>query len=167
MRFHLRPGLDRNWIPGLLGPEGQEGGWGSGTLPDLPVCFMLQRRAPENDCLGDLSRYYDKADGKCCHRCREGEWGLRGWGRGEFCPQATTVWGDWLVGTTRVNIVIVLDCRFLKAVPLRVFLFNDCVHAKLLQCCPTQGPSGLSLTSFLCPWDSPGKNTGVACHALL
>ena len=21
--------------------------------------------------------------------------------------------------------------------------------------------------SFLCPWDSPGKNTGVGCHALL
>ena len=20
---------------------------------------------------------------------------------------------------------------------------------------------------FLCPWDSPGKNTGVGCHALL
>ena len=24
-------------------------------------------------------------------------------------------------------------------------------------------PSGL----LLCPWDSPGKNTGVGCHALL
>ena len=22
-------------------------------------------------------------------------------------------------------------------------------------------------TRFLCPWDSPGKNTGVGCHALL
>ena len=21
-------------------------------------------------------------------------------------------------------------------------------------------------TSLLCPWDSPGKNTGVGCHAL-
>ena len=26
---------------------------------------------------------------------------------------------------------------------------------------------GLEPTSFLCPWDSPGKNTGVGCHALL
>ena len=24
-----------------------------------------------------------------------------------------------------------------------------------------------SPTSLLCPWDSPGKNTGVGCHALL
>ena len=26
---------------------------------------------------------------------------------------------------------------------------------------------GLVSTSLLCPWDSPGKNTGVGCHALL
>ena len=28
-------------------------------------------------------------------------------------------------------------------------------------------PHGLSPTRLLCPWDSPGKNTGVGCHALL
>ena len=28
-------------------------------------------------------------------------------------------------------------------------------------------PYGLQLTRLLCPWDSPGKNTGVGCHALL
>ena len=26
---------------------------------------------------------------------------------------------------------------------------------------------GLQPARFLCPWDSPGKNTGVGCHALL
>ena len=26
---------------------------------------------------------------------------------------------------------------------------------------------GLQPTSLLCPWDSPGKNTGVGCHAFL
>ena len=26
---------------------------------------------------------------------------------------------------------------------------------------------GLQPTRFLCPWDSPGKNTGVSCHSLL
>ena len=26
---------------------------------------------------------------------------------------------------------------------------------------------GLQLARLLCPWDSPGKNTGVVCHALL
>ena len=37
-----------------------------------------------------------------------------------------------------------------------------CMCAKLLQ-------SSLTLCDprFLCPWDSPGKNTGVGCHALL
>ena len=28
-------------------------------------------------------------------------------------------------------------------------------------------PCGLESTRLLCPWDSPGKNTGVGCHALL
>ena len=28
-------------------------------------------------------------------------------------------------------------------------------------------PYGLWLTGLLCPWDSPGKNTGMDCHALL
>ena len=29
------------------------------------------------------------------------------------------------------------------------------------------GPHGLQTTKLLCPWDPPGKNTGVGCHALL
>ena len=28
-------------------------------------------------------------------------------------------------------------------------------------------PHGLMPSRLLCPWDSPGKNTGVSCHALL
>ena len=28
-------------------------------------------------------------------------------------------------------------------------------------------PHGLQTTKLLCPWDSPDKNTGVGCHALL
>ena len=28
-------------------------------------------------------------------------------------------------------------------------------------------PHGLQPARLLCPWDSPGKNTGVDCHALL
>ena len=31
-------------------------------------------------------------------------------------------------------------------------------HIQLLR------PHGLQPTRFLCPWDSPGKNTGVSCH---
>ena len=28
-------------------------------------------------------------------------------------------------------------------------------------------PHGLQLTRVLCPWNSPGKNTGLRCHSLL
>ena len=28
-------------------------------------------------------------------------------------------------------------------------------------------PYDLQSTRLLCPWDSPGKNTGMDCHALL
>ena len=41
--------------------------------------------------------------------------------------------------------------------------WTSCVCAKSFQSC-------LSLcnpTRLLCPWDSPGKNTGVGCHSLL
>ena len=43
-----------------------------------------------------------------------------------------------------------------------------CMCAKLLQSCPTFcDPIDCSPPMFLCPWDSPGKNIGVGCHALL
>ena len=35
------------------------------------------------------------------------------------------------------------------------------VHVRLLQ------PHGLKPTRLLCPWDFPGKSTGVGCHCLL
>ena len=44
---------------------------------------------------------------------------------------------------------------------------HACTHAKLLQSCLTLQPCGLQPARFLCLWDSPGKKTGVGCHALL
>ena len=45
-----------------------------------------------------------------------------------------------------------------------VYVYSMCV--KLLQLCPTlYNPK--EPTRLLCPLDSPGKNTGVGCHALL
>ena len=42
------------------------------------------------------------------------------------------------------------------------------MHAsKLLQSCLTLWPVDCSPPGSVCPWDSPGKNTGVGCHALL
>ena len=37
-------------------------------------------------------------------------------------------------------------------------------HAQLLKSCLTLWDSRLQPTRLLCPWNSPGKNTGVACH---
>ena len=42
-----------------------------------------------------------------------------------------------------------------------------CMCVKLLQSCPALGPYGLKPSRLLCPWDSPGKNSGVCCHFLL
>ena len=39
--------------------------------------------------------------------------------------------------------------------------------AKSLQLCPTVQPHRRQPTRLPCPWDSPGKNTGVGCHFLL
>ena len=39
--------------------------------------------------------------------------------------------------------------------------------AKSLQSCLTLRPHRRQPTRLPCPWDSPGKNTGVGCHFLL
>ena len=38
--------------------------------------------------------------------------------------------------------------------------------AKSLQSCPNLRPHRWQPTRLLCPWDSPGKNTGVGCPFL-
>ena len=45
--------------------------------------------------------------------------------------------------------------------------FTAAAAAKSLQLCPTLQPHRQQPTRLLCPWDSPGKNTGVGCHFLL
>ena len=40
--------------------------------------------------------------------------------------------------------------------------------SEVIQSCPTLcNPMDCSPLRLLCPWDSPGKNTGVGCHFLL
>ena len=41
------------------------------------------------------------------------------------------------------------------------------LSAEPLQPCLTLRPCGAQPTRLLCPWDSPGRNTGVGGHALL
>ena len=40
-------------------------------------------------------------------------------------------------------------------------------HAYSLSRVQLLRPHGLKPTRLLCPWDFPGKNTGVGCHLLL
>ena len=40
-------------------------------------------------------------------------------------------------------------------------------HFSLTSVSDSLQPCGLQPTRLLCPWDSPGKNTGVGCHAFL
>ena len=49
---------------------------------------------------------------------------------------------------------------------LSLMLRNVCVlnHFSHVRLCD---PHGLQLSGLLCPWDSPGKNTGVHCYVLL
>ena len=47
-------------------------------------------------------------------------------------------------------------------------LEREKVKVLVAQSCPTLlWPSWTVVTRLLCPWDSPGKNTGVCCHFLL
>ena len=39
-------------------------------------------------------------------------------------------------------------------------------HSVELTLCNSLQPHGLEPTRLLCPWNSPGKNTGVGCHSL-
>ena len=44
---------------------------------------------------------------------------------------------------------------------------DDCCHLVTTSCPTLLRPHGLYPTRLLCPWDFPGKNTGLGCHFLL
>ena len=61
------------------------------------------------------------------------------------------------------NVYNVLVADQMKAISL-----NKCGCAKFTSVVSDSlRPHGLQPTRLLCPWDSPGKNTRVGCHALL
>ena len=45
-------------------------------------------------------------------------------------------------------------------------LFGSAATTKPRQLCPTLRPHRRQPNRLLCPWNSPGKNTGVGCHFL-
>ena len=73
---------------------------------------------------------------------------------------------------------IIVYHRILKTAPCTTFSFStylliDTYVASMCACVShsvvsdSLRPHGLQLTRLLCPWNSPGKNTGVGCHSLL
>ena len=87
-----------------------------------------------------------------------------------------------LAGTGTEDVTGSFTLTFLNSVPLQTHvsntiecpdpdktgLFQGSLQSVLVtQSCPTLGPHGLQPARLLCPWDSPSKNTGVACHFLL
>ena len=53
-----------------------------------------------------------------------------------------------------------------KTIMKQHFVPSGCVHSCSVTSNPLQ-PHGLQPTRLLCPWNLPGKNTGVGCHFLL
>ena len=81
-------------------------------------------------------------------------------------------WGPFSM--LRHSLTADLDLCQLQGVPLRSCCSASvwspaaaAAAAKLLQSCPTLWPHRQQPTRLRCPWDSPGKNTGVGCHFLL
>ena len=54
----------------------------------------------------------------------------------------------------------------LSSVKVLIISQRLCACVRLWSCLTFCDPMDCSLPSFLCPWDFPGKNTGVGCHAL-
>ena len=50
---------------------------------------------------------------------------------------------------------------------LRLICSINDVVVLVAQSCPTLQPHGLQPARLLCPWDFPGRSTGVGCHFLL
>ena len=54
-----------------------------------------------------------------------------------------------------------------KVMSLLFNMLSAAAAAASLQLCPTLQPHRQQPPRLLCPWDSPGKNTGMGCHFLL
>ena len=56
----------------------------------------------------------------------------------------------------------------MNSVPFKgKYMCVHCVRGLVAQSCPTLRPHGLQPVRLVCPWNSPGKNTGVDCHSFL
>ena len=65
-----------------------------------------------------------------------------------------------------------IDILLFMSTECRICLRNVFLCASVLNCFPhkflcSSDPHGLLLTGLQCLWDSPGRNSGVRCHAFL
>ena len=67
-----------------------------------------------------------------------------------------TVKGFGIVNKAEIDVFLELSCFFDDSVLPSLSVMSDSVRPRRRQ--PTR---------LCCPWDSPGKNTGVGCHFLL
>ena len=73
----------------------------------------------------------------------------------------------WLCETGKFLYLSELQFSHHKKIINNVSVTVAAAAAKSLQSCPTLWLHRQQPTRLLCPWDSPGKNTGVDCHFLL
>ena len=69
----------------------------------------------------------------------------------------------WVTGEVRTFIFMMANDLTALQLPYRATYSGGLVA----QSCATLRPPGLQPARLLCPWDSPGKNTGVGSHSLL
>ena len=84
----------------------------------------------------------------------------------------TDVAGSWRDGTGILLVGTVLGkCQdpSKRRHSLENYYYHYCMHLCLVTSVMSDSlePYGLQPSKLLSPWDSPGKNTGVGCHALL
>ena len=73
----------------------------------------------------------------------------------------------WLCKTGKFLYLSELQFSHHKKIINNVSVTVAAAAAMSLQSCPTLWLHRQQPTRLLCPWDSPGKNTGVDCHFLL
>ena len=90
-----------------------------------------------------------------------------------ICAIFETWCGEELLLVVGIITASSLTCLLLILEPVNILYYQVIkVANKLILCLVTSvmsdslGLYGLQPARFLCPWDSPGKNTGVDCHAL-
>ena len=119
---------------------GWEPGWSPRLTTGPPRAFVPQRRI--------VGRHH-------CAICR-----LRGHSPEAWFPGGEA-WSEWFEGHTQGR----KSCRWWSEATL--VLESESVSHLGSVVSDSLWPHGLQPAKLLCPWDSPGNNTGVGCHALL